>query len=99
MSDVETAVTTASESLRHRLVQTLGPDNVLAEEYDRAFYSTDLSWRETEVADLVVELWCHRRIGHALDAAPPHNTAGAAGVAAEATTSPHTVGRFGRGIA
>ena len=54
MSDVETAVTTASESLRHRLVQTLGPDNVLAEEYDRAFYSTDLSWRETEVADLVV---------------------------------------------
>ena len=43
-----------NEALAERLVQVLGRENVLRDEMDRAFYSRDLSWRELEVADVVI---------------------------------------------
>ena len=44
----------SNESLAERLTQVLGRENVLRDEKDRRFYSRDLSWREMEVADVVI---------------------------------------------
>jgi D-lactate dehydrogenase (cytochrome) len=57
------------------LQQALGPDNVLTSEKDRAFYSTDLSFRDREIAAAVV------RPGSSEDLARAVETSTAAGYA------------------
>lgn len=54
MPDSPSTVHAIDPALADRLAQTLGPDNILYEERDRKFYSTDLSWRETKVAEAVI---------------------------------------------
>lgn len=41
--------------LMERLVQALGRDHVLTDMADRTFFSTDLSWRPSETAEVVVQ--------------------------------------------
>ena len=43
------------EAVVRQLQQIIGPEHVLLDEADRAFYSTDLSWRPREVADIVIQ--------------------------------------------
>jgi FAD/FMN-containing dehydrogenase len=45
----------SDEAVIRQLQQIIGPDHVLLDEADRSFYSTDLSWRASEVADVVIQ--------------------------------------------
>lgn len=62
------AATTANPVIP-RLQQIVGTDHVLLDEKDREFYSTDLSWREGEIADIVVQPSSIDQLSSAISAA------------------------------
>lgn len=55
MATVAEPETASDEGTIGRLQQILGSDHVLLDEADRAFFSTDLSWRPREVAAAVLQ--------------------------------------------
>jgi D-lactate dehydrogenase (cytochrome) len=48
------SATAANDAIVRQLQQLVGVDNVLTDEADRRFYSTDLSWRPGEIAQAVI---------------------------------------------
>lgn len=61
--------TTADEALVSKLKQILGNDHVLTEEKDRDFFSTDLSYRDREIAAVVVQPGNTDELGASVEAA------------------------------
>ena len=60
---------TADEALVSKLKQIVGNDHVLTDEKDRDFYSTDLSFRDREIADVVVQPGSTEELSQAVEAA------------------------------
>ena len=52
---MDAKLSSADDSLISQLKQLVGNDHVLTEEKDRDFYSTDLSFRDREIAAVVVQ--------------------------------------------
>lgn len=64
--------TEAENGLVLQLRQLVGPEHVLLEEADRTFYSTDLSFREQEVAFAIVQPATIEELGGVVGAATRH---------------------------
>lgn len=56
-----------NDDLIQRFQQLVGGDNVLVKEQDRAFYSTDLSWRANETAAAVVRPGTIEELGRTVE--------------------------------